>query len=233
MSVVLPAPFSPTIACTVPGAIESVTASLATTPPKRRVTSRAPSRISGGTGSGLVVLRIALIDHVPDLDRAVDDPLLGLVHVGHDVVRHVLLRVLHLRQSDAVLLQAERAVLAALELAAGVVLDELLHGEVGALDHRGQYGGWGGGVLVGVDADRVAVLRLGGLDHARAGAAGHVVDDVGAAIEHRVGDLLALARVAEIVGVGGEDLHLRVGVARALDVAHEELVYAGRLRAAD
>src|SRR5215204_2811826 len=121
ISVVLPAPFSPTMACTVPGAIESVTASLATTPPKRRVTSRAPSRISGGTGSGLVVLRIALIDHVPDLDRAVDDPLLGLVHVGHDVVRHVLLRVLHLRQSDAVLLQAERAVLAALELAAGVV----------------------------------------------------------------------------------------------------------------
>src|SRR5215203_4561669 len=193
ISVVLPAPFSPTIACTVPGASESVTASLATTRPKRRVTARAPSRISADTELRLVERRVALIDDVPDLDGAVDDALLGLLDLRHHVVRDVLLRVLHLGQADAVLLQPERAVLTALEAAVGVVLDELLDGEVGALDHRGQHRAGGCAVLVGVDADRVAVLRLGGLDHARAGAAGHVVNDVGAAVEHRVRDLLALA----------------------------------------
>ena len=88
-------------------------------------------------------------------------------------------------------------------------------------------------VLVGVDADRVVAGLLGRLDDAKAGAAGDLVDDVGAFLEHRLGHLQADRRIAEIVGVGDLDLDVGVHVPGALDVADDELVDADRFRAAD
>src|SRR3954451_23191616 len=131
ISVVLPAPFSPTTAWTVPEATDNVTSSLATTLPKRRVTLRAPSRVAATGGSGLVELRIALVDDVPDLDLAVDDALLGVVDLREDGGGDVLLRVLHLREPDAVVLEAEVHRLAAVQLAGSVLLDEACDCEVG------------------------------------------------------------------------------------------------------
>ncbi len=88
-------------------------------------------------------------------------------------------------------------------------------------------------VLIGVDADREFSGLLRRLDDAEAGAAGHLIDDVGAGVEHRLGHLQADRRIAEIVGIGDLHLGLRIDGARALDIADDELVDADRLRAAD
>ena len=50
-------------------------------------------------------------------------------------------------------------------------------------------------VLVGIDADAELAGVGGRLQHADAGAAGRVVDDVGAAVDLALGELAALDRV--------------------------------------
>ena len=141
--------------------------------------------------------------------------------------------VFHRREADAVLGKAERDRLAAGELAVGVILDDRLDRDIGALDHAGQHGARRDAVLVGVDADGEMPRLFGRLDDAEAGAAGHLVDDIGAGVEHRLRHLQADRRIAEIVGIGDLDLDVRVDVARALDVADDEFVDADRLGAAD
>ena len=71
------------------------------------------------------------------------------------------------------------------------------------------------------------------LDHAEARAAGDLVDDVGAGVEHRLCHLQTDGRIAEIIGIGDLDLGVRVDRARALDVADNEFIDADRFGAAD
>src|SRR6266702_7635275 len=129
-------------------------------------------------------------------DRARDD--LGLELLDLRLVR-VDLRVRR-RVADAVLLQTEPGE-AGLELPLRVVLDEVEHRSVDALERRGQDQrlliGRRGLVLVGVVADRQLVLLLGGLEQTAARAARCVIDDVRTVVVLTLGDDLALGRVVE------------------------------------
>ena len=94
--------------------------------------------------------------------------------------------------------------------------DLLLHGADDLL---------GGDVLlVGVHADGVEAVFLGGLEHARAGGGGDLEDDVRALVVQGDGALLAQGGVVIAAGIVG--LHADVGVVvfRALLVAHDEVV---------
>ena len=78
---------------------------------------------------------------------------------------------------------------AALDVAVDEVADERLDRVVDALEHRRHDHGLQGRVvdgvvLVGVDTDRALVRGGGRLEHAEAGAAGRVVDDVGTGVVH-------------------------------------------------
>src|SRR4051794_14154003 len=172
MSVDFPAPFSPRSACTSPRRRVKSMPSLATTGPHRFVIPRS-SRASGagsaeaersacsGCGPSSVMVRsrrpwpaaaLGLAAHrVGDTgDRPVGDLLLDLLDL-----RGVLLpRRGHLAQPDAVVLDLEHRIAAALEGAALGALDGLEHGDVDLLqraceDLRAEVG------LVGVDADRL------------------------------------------------------------------------------
>src|SRR5438046_3966146 len=100
MSVVLPAPFSPSSAWISPSSTTRSTWSLATTPRNRLVipsssSFRAPyPRVC----SGLVVLGV-------DRDRSVLDALLDGVDLGLQVGRHLALEVVVRRDSHAAVLQ--------------------------------------------------------------------------------------------------------------------------------
>ena len=63
--------------------------------------------------------------------------------------------------------------------------------------------------LVGVDADGPLAGREHGLDRAVAGRARDRMDDVGALVEERLGELLALGRVAPGVVAADERAGLR------------------------
>src|SRR3989442_13324599 len=109
MSVDLPAPFSPTSACTSPRRRSTVTSSLATTPGNRfvmcsRTTSGAPSRPASSRSMFYPALSLGgrLVRH---RDRAVDDLLLRGVH-GRDPVRSQP-RPVALRVVDPVFCHAE------------------------------------------------------------------------------------------------------------------------------
>ena len=97
-----------------------------------------------------------------------------------------------------------------------------------------------GVVLVGVDADGLLALGLGRVEDAGAGAAGGLVDDVGAGVVHTGGGGLALGRVVEaraLVGHGRQvvdvNLDVRLDGLRAGDVAGLELADQVDLAAAD
>ena len=172
ISVDLPAPFSPTTACTSPGRTTRSTSRLATTPGNRlpmpcehhdglghAVSSccgsgrRGPDPARAGSGPvgcyGVVGTVIS-----PD-----DDLGLELVELGLDVVD----RAARGRVADALGLEVEgggrRDVLALVELLQG-----LEHRDVDALEHRGEDDRLQGRVadrlvLVGVDADRELLLE--------------------------------------------------------------------------
>src|SRR5262245_19588167 len=118
-----------------------------------------------------------------DLDLAVDDLLLQLLQLRHDVV-DVAARggVVHAALGQVV---DDRP---ALGRTVDVVLDEVVDRDVDLLHHGGQnpvaYGRVGGLGLVGVDPDGPGVRRLGRLEYAAAGAARGLVDDVGAGVVH-------------------------------------------------
>ena len=119
--------------------------------------------------------------------------------------------------------------------------------DVDALEHRGEDVRLDLGarrqVLVGVDADGPHLAGLAGLgsglEHAVAGLAGGVVDDVSAVGVHRGGDLLALGGVGEagevrrLRHVRREDLDVGVDGLRTSDVAGLELLDEVELDATD
>ena len=88
-------------------------------------------------------------------------------------------------------------------------------------------------VLVGVDPDRETPRFFRRLNNAKPCPAGHLVDDVGAGVEHRLGHLQSDRGIAEVVRIGDFDFRIRIDVSRALDVADNEFVDADRLRPAD
>ena len=74
-------------------------------------------------------------------------------------------------------------------------LEDIVGRDIDALQHRGQHLARMQPVLVGIDADAELAGIRRRLQHADAGAAGRVIDDVGAAIELRLGELAALHRI--------------------------------------
>src|SRR5215213_6874053 len=161
-------------------------------------------RASAGPPPGTSVASVVTLRRLGrDLDLAADDLLLQLVQGGRDVAQQLLV-VLVLGVVDAALLDAQ-APAAAFQGAGHIGVDGLLDGVVDPLEHRGEdpllLGRIGGQALIGVDPDGELLLGGGRRDHAGSGAAGGVVDDVGALADLLQGQLLALGRVAE--GLGG------------------------------
>src|SRR5262249_33806789 len=134
-------------------------------------------------------------------DLALDDLpaqlLDGLVGLVVDPVGVVLV----VDVADAVLGEAELAD-AADELAGGDRLDRLLDGDVDALHHAGHDAAGRLGELVGVGPDGELAARHRRVEHALAGLAGGLEDDVGALVVLRERELLAGGRVGEGLGLG-------------------------------
>src|SRR6187431_258843 len=112
MRVDLPAPFSPSRACTSPLRRSKSTPSFATTPGNRLVMPLSSRRgasamdgrsVRGGTSPPLTAAFLS--DRVGDLDFPVQDLLLVLVDLVEDILRHL---GAHLPERDAVLSEAER-----------------------------------------------------------------------------------------------------------------------------
>src|SRR5947209_4823375 len=228
MAVDLPAPFSPTRAWIVPGATAKLTRSLASTSPKRLVISRSSSM---ACEAGRLFLH-----RVRDLDLAADDLRLGLLDLAQHVRRDELLVVLVHGIAHAAVRQAVD-VDAPLEAVAHEVGDDLVDGVVHPLDHAGEDEAGLDPVLIGVDADDVLLVLLGGVEDAQSRVAGGGEDDVRPLADLGHGQLLALARVVPR-RLGDADVvldhhDLRIGRAGPLLVADLELVDEGDVHAAD
>src|SRR5690606_30391729 len=106
-----------------------------------------------------------------------------------------------------------------------------------ALDHRCQDMARLQAVLVGIDADAELAGVGRRLEHADAGAAGRVVDDVRALVDLRAGDLAAAGRVVprrrRVAGIVADDPDAFLRLDRALHVAAFELADQRNLHAAD
>src|SRR5215210_3780830 len=163
-------------------------------------------------------------------DLAVDDPLLELVDLVENVLRHLVAR---LAERDALVLQVEDRVGPALERPLLHGLRRVVHGRVDALDRARQ------DVrpevrLVAVDADAPLPLLLRGVERAEPAAAGDLEHDLRALRDLVERDLLALVLRDEVLRIRREDLDLRVArlctglVAGDEDVDRRELDPADR-----
>src|SRR5690349_7554642 len=213
MSVDLPAPFSPSSACTSPWRSSRSTRSFATSEPKRLVMPRSSS------ASGALELRVvpagcvspvkrALLDHAGRNDLSGLDQCLHDCQLGEDRLRHAARRR---GDVDAALLEAEDAVLAAVVLARLEVADRQVDGLVDLLDGRGE-DLRADGLLVVVDADAPDLLLAGRVERAEAAAAGDLEHDVRARGDLRLGEALALGLVGERARVAVERLDARVAL---------------------
>src|SRR6266550_835441 len=217
MSVVLPAPFSPSMPRTLPRSAEIEMWSLARTPGNRFVMSRSSSRIGSPrrdksrprsatrTGGGLLDRGwfsnelAAAPEERTDLDAAVGELRLERVELALHVGRDLAVVIVERGQQNAVV--GDRAgVVRAAEVAGLDVVEEVEHRNVDGLLGRGQQGRVGrradADVLVGVDADGPVATFLRGLDRAIARRARHRMDDVHALVVERLGKLLALRGIA-------------------------------------
>src|SRR3954463_7493996 len=157
ISVDLPAPFSPSSACTSPLRRSRSTWSFATMPGNRFVMPRISRTVEASTArdSMAVALQGGGDLHVP-----VDDLLLELVHLVDELLRNG--RV-DLADRHAAVLQVEEQVAAAPELVLGDLLGRLEDAVVDALDAGGEHA-LGVVVLILVDADPPDPGRVGGLE---------------------------------------------------------------------
>src|SRR4051794_34545449 len=237
ISVDLPAPFSPSSACTSPARTSRSMRSFAVKSPKRFAMPRSSSTVVPGlrgvtAGTSLNAFespRRSLRDLGRDLDRAALD-LRGLgVHLVDEVLRHVLRDG---AERHAVLGEAVRVVGAALERAVLRRLDGEEDGRLDALHGRGE-DLRADGRLVGVDADAPDLLLARRLEGAETAAAGDLEDDARALLDLREGELLALRLVDEVLGVAVDGLEAGVGVGGALLEARDEAVDRRDLEAAD
>src|SRR3954447_8599342 len=258
ISVDLPAPFSPSSACTSPRRTSRSTLSFATIPGNRFVIPR-NSRTGGSSairrdsmeagraassvrsrrkeegapcGAPSVKRMRCGLQRGGRVDLARDDQLLDPVHLlderGAVALRADLADVL------AAVLQVEDEVGAGLQGAGLGQLEEGVDGRVDALharrqDVRAEV------ALVGVDADAPLALRLRGVEGAEATATGDLEDDVRALGDLLQGQLLALrrGRRRELVRVVDQDLDLRVGLAGARAIAGDPVVDRRDLLSAD
>src|SRR5215469_4751443 len=242
ISVVLPAPFSPSSARISPGCTTRSMPSLATRPPKRLVMPRSSSftrpppsrtpqtalRPAGRLGHKAADRLTQYLLSVRDLDRALREWLnlaaldlrLERVQLGLQRGRDVELveRSKHraaVGQRADIGAALERATLRGQDRACDRRRDALLH----AGDEVLAVGG-GAHAAVRVDPHHVDVLagRVGGLHclrGAQAHATGNREDDVSALADERVRDLRALAEVGEAAGEGA--LLRRLVPAKELD----------------
>src|SRR5215211_2460069 len=166
MSVDLPAPFSPSSACTSPRRRSKSTRSFATTAPNRLVTPLS-SRAGGVSLRGL----LHRVGDVRDLAR--EDLLLDLVELG--------LVLLDLRRHGAhahsLRLEVEHGVRAGLERSGLDILGGLEDSVVHLLERRGE-DLVAEVALIRVDADPLDALLLGCVERAEAGLAGDLEDDL-------------------------------------------------------
>src|SRR5919204_400334 len=233
INVVLPAPFSPSSACTSPRRTSKSTWSFASTPGKRFViprTSRTgrsstvadskPVRRRRAAWPAFLVKPMISRSRLRHLDLAGDDEPLEPVHLRDVGLRH--LRA-DLADADAPVLQVEEHVRSAAERAVLGRTDDAQDPEIHALELARQ------DVLpevrlVDVDADPPDVLVLSGTQRAEAARAGDVVDDLRACRDLVQRQRLALVLLGE--GSRIVDLHLDAGHAllRTGDVTGEELL---------
>src|SRR6185312_4026426 len=181
MSVDLPAPFSPSRACTSPGASSKSIASLATRLPKRLVIPRSSragwSAISRSPGGGPRRARPPgerLLDGVGRSDLARGDLRLDRLQLRDDGRRHVRA---DLADARAVILGGEEVRRAALERPGLDLLDRVVHGHVDLLDRARQDEVAEVG-LVGVHADAPDALLLRGGEGPEPAAARNLEDDI-------------------------------------------------------
>src|ERR1700733_7880783 len=199
ISVDLPAPFSPSSACTSPGATSKSTGSVATPEPNFFVipfSSRA-----GGVDrdmAGFVWLRDQEGGRRLDLPR---------FHLRDDVID--LRRPLGAGRSD--LADPDAAVLDVLlqvarELAGLEVLDCREHAGVDHLLGRGQHEARREVALVGIDADHLGLRLDARRDHAEPAGAGDLEDDLRARVDLIERELLAREFIREVLRVRVEQL---------------------------
>src|SRR5438034_5774930 len=257
MSVVLPAPFSPSMPSTLPRSAEIEILSLARTPGNRLLMSRSSSRIGsasrrcpvwgmqtapgprcgpGAVGSvGWVApgWLAAAPEEAADRDAAVGELRLQRVDLGLEICRELAVVVVVRSQQHAVVLDRAGVVRAA-KVPRGDLVEEVEHRDVDGLLGRGKQRPVGrradADVLVGVDADRKLLVLVHVLDRAVARGAGDRVHDVHALVGEGRRELLALGRIApRVVAAGAADEG--AGCARILEgaVPTEQLDRGGLL----
>src|SRR3954451_11540619 len=261
ISVDLPAPFSPSSACTSPSRRSKSTSSFATIPGKRFVMWRisstvlVASAIEGGFyGSGRPVWnqhgttkraghRPALLGHawwcvlaVRDacarrLEGAVGNLLRPRVELG-DQRRPSGHRRADLAVADAAILRVEETVDAALVLAVLHELDRLRNACIDLLLRARQHLRAEERLVV-VDTDAPGVRVLGSGDGAEAATTGDLEDDVRALTDLVESDRLALVLRNEVLRVAVERLDARLHLLAAVLVARDVRVDRRDLEAAD
>ena len=150
-----------------------------------------------------------------------------------DLVGVLAARGVGLADPDAAGLGVEDRVLAGLEAAVLDLLGGDEHGVLDLLERRGHHV-IAQIALVGVDADALHALLLGGVERAEAALAGHGEDDLGALGDLVERDLLALRLVDEVLRIAVQDLDVGVRlrgtglVARDVGVDRRDLLAADR-----
>src|SRR5256885_6018426 len=233
ISVDLPAPFSPSSACTSPRRRSKSMWSLASTPGNCFViprssragassTRRLNNRAGPKARSGLC-LRQLLPDRRRGLQRALDDLCLQLGDLRQPRLLEVGARA-ELAQADAAVLQVEDEVAAALVALAGLrALDGEEDADVHPLhstreDMRAEER------LVDVDADGPLAGLLRSVERPEAAGAGDAEDDLRAGVELVLRHALALRLVDEVLRVPDLDGRARNALLRAGLVARQERV---------
>src|SRR5690242_14910260 len=230
MSVDLPAPFSPSSACTSPRRSVRSMWSLAVRPPKRLTMPRSSSASSAASDASRVVMPPSLVALrlLGRGDLAGRDLLLDL----RDLRGVLLAHLVELADAHAAVLDVEHLVGAALERAVLRRLDGIEDRDVDLL-RRARHDLRAEERLIVVDADRLDLLLLGGVDRAEAALAGGGEDDLRALVDLVQRQLLALRLVDEVLRVAAEHLHVGVRGLRARLVARDVVVHGGHLLAAD
>src|SRR5690242_12271635 len=229
ISVDLPAPFSPSSACTSPLRRSKSTLSLATTPGNAFLIPRISRTVEASTAEDSMEVVGAGLQRSGDLDLARDDLLLQLVHLVDEVLRD---GGVDLPDVHAAVLQVEEQVVAALELTLRDLLRRVEDAVVDALHARGE-DALGVVVLILVDADAPDPGRVGGLERAEAAAAGDLEEHLGTLRDLVLRDGLALVRGDEVLRVPDQDLDVRVVELRAVLVAGDPDVDRRDLQPAD
>src|SRR5512133_2475548 len=226
ISVVFPAPFSPSRQWISPGVMSRSIESLATSSPNRLVIPRSRSPVPAGGAEvgitsqscrGLSYRRLGL---GLDLDLAADDVRLEGIQLGLQLRGHLGVEVVERRQTCAIILQrahvgliGERAILRGLDR----VRDSHIHPFVDTADDVGAVG-LRTYAAVGVHPDGIYLASTGlrGLQRAEACWAGNRKNDVSTLADQALRRTLAPLLVLEVTGelpvlLGGipaENLHI-------------------------